>query len=146
MRVVMSGMALTSECNHEPFLFRLMSDPKFSKLVLYSIDTGIDYNHSSLGGGFGKGFKVNGGFDFVGDAFTGKDILVNWIPALMNYHLGSDTSRPVPDSDPRDTCNGKHIRILFFIHEDISRVVRPWDYGSGTIGLFCHFHGTHEIC
>ena len=76
MRVVMSGMALTSECNHEPFLFRLMSDPKFSKLVLYSIDTGIDYNHSSLGGGFGKGFKVNGGFDFVGDAFTGKDILL----------------------------------------------------------------------
>lgn len=76
MRVVMSGMALTSECNHEPFLFRLMSDPKFSKLVLYSIDTGIDYNHSSLGGGFGKGFKVNEGFDFVGDAFTGKDILL----------------------------------------------------------------------
>jgi subtilisin family serine protease len=29
------------------------------------IDTGIDYNHSALGGGFGKSFKVVGGYDFV---------------------------------------------------------------------------------
>jgi hypothetical protein len=43
-------------------------------MVLHSIDTGIDYTHPSLGGGFGQGFKVNGGFDFVGDAFNGKDI------------------------------------------------------------------------
>ena len=37
-----------------------------------SIDTGIDYKHPSLGGGFGQGFLVAGGYDFVGDAFTGK--------------------------------------------------------------------------
>jgi subtilisin family serine protease len=29
------------------------------------IDTGIDYNHPALGGGFGPGFKVAGGWDFV---------------------------------------------------------------------------------
>jgi subtilisin family serine protease len=29
------------------------------------IDTGIDYNHPDLGGGFGKGHKVVGGYDFV---------------------------------------------------------------------------------
>lgn len=29
------------------------------------IDTGIDYNHPDLGGGFGEGFKVAGGYDFV---------------------------------------------------------------------------------
>jgi hypothetical protein len=29
------------------------------------IDTGIDYTHPLLGGGFGPGFKVVGGFDFV---------------------------------------------------------------------------------
>jgi len=29
------------------------------------IDTGIDYLHSALGGGFGEGFKVAGGYDFV---------------------------------------------------------------------------------
>ncbi|HTY57349.1 MAG TPA: S8 family serine peptidase [Bacteroidota bacterium] len=29
------------------------------------IDTGIDYMHPALGGGFGAGFKVAGGYDFV---------------------------------------------------------------------------------
>lgn len=29
------------------------------------IDTGIDYMHEALGGGFGAGFKVAGGYDFV---------------------------------------------------------------------------------
>lgn len=29
------------------------------------LDTGIDYLHPALGGGFGKGFKVAGGYDFV---------------------------------------------------------------------------------
>ena len=46
-----------------------------------SIDTGIDYTNPTLGGGFGPGFKVAGGYDLVGD----------------NYD-GSNT--PVPDSDP----------------------------------------------
>lgn len=31
------------------------------------IDTGTDYRHPALGGGFGKGFKVEGGRDIVGD-------------------------------------------------------------------------------
>jgi subtilisin family serine protease len=31
------------------------------------IDTGIDYAHPALGGGFGSGFKVVGGYDFVDD-------------------------------------------------------------------------------
>jgi subtilisin family serine protease len=31
------------------------------------IDTGIDYTHPALGGGFGPGFKVVGGYDFVND-------------------------------------------------------------------------------
>lgn len=29
------------------------------------IDTGIDYNHPDLGGGFGVGYRVKGGYDFV---------------------------------------------------------------------------------
>ncbi|MEM8875266.1 MAG: S8 family serine peptidase [Planctomycetota bacterium] len=29
------------------------------------IDTGIDYTHPALGGGFGEGFKVVGGYDFL---------------------------------------------------------------------------------
>lgn len=31
------------------------------------IDTGIDYTHPALGGGFGDGFKVEGGYDFVNE-------------------------------------------------------------------------------
>ena len=34
--------------------------------VLSSVDSGIDYNHPALGGGFGPGFKVAGGYDFTG--------------------------------------------------------------------------------
>ncbi|TDL26098.1 subtilisin-like protease [Rickenella mellea] len=51
------------------------------------IDTGVDYTHPSLGGGFGPGHKIAGGFDFVGDAYDG-------------------TNTPVPDPDPLDQCNG----------------------------------------
>ena len=36
-------------------------------IVAAVIDTGIDYNHPALGGGFGPGFKVVGGYDFVDD-------------------------------------------------------------------------------
>ncbi|KAJ4326673.1 hypothetical protein N0V84_002899 [Fusarium piperis] len=31
------------------------------------VDTGVDYTHPDLGGGFGPGFKVAGGHDFAGD-------------------------------------------------------------------------------
>jgi len=42
----------------------------------YSIDTGIDYTHPSLGGAIGPGHKVIGGFDFVGDAFDGVHFII----------------------------------------------------------------------
>ncbi|KAI0645827.1 subtilisin-like protease [Trametes meyenii] len=51
------------------------------------IDTGIDFTNPFLGGGFGPGFKVIGGFDFVGDNFTGANT-------------------PEPDDNPLDQCNG----------------------------------------
>lgn len=38
-----------------------------------------------MGGGFGKGFKVIKGYDFVGDDYTGLNT-------------------PKPDSDPLDNC------------------------------------------
>lgn len=34
------------------------------------IDTGVDYRHPALGGGFGPGFKVAGGYSFVNDNGT----------------------------------------------------------------------------
>lgn len=36
-------------------------------VIVAVIDTGIDYTHPALGGGFGPGFKVIGGHDFVND-------------------------------------------------------------------------------
>ncbi|OHE91370.1 subtilase [Colletotrichum orchidophilum] len=32
------------------------------------VDAGVDYTHPALGGGFGEGFKVMGGYDLVGDS------------------------------------------------------------------------------
>ncbi|KAJ3025640.1 UNVERIFIED_CONTAM: hypothetical protein HDU68_006924 [Siphonaria sp. JEL0065] len=60
------------------------------------IDTGVHWKHPALGGGFGPGFKVAKGWDFVGDKYT-----------------GSAGSKGVPDSDPDDNCNesahGTHV-------------------------------------
>ncbi len=52
------------------------------------IDTGIDYHHPDLGGGFGPGYRVFTGWDFVGD---------NW--------LGWQDD-PVPDPEPYEGCWG----------------------------------------
>lgn len=66
------------------------------------IDSGIDYRHPALGGGFGPGFKVAGGYDLVGDNYSG-------------------TNTPVPDDDPLTVCleggHGSHVagRISNFI-------------------------------
>ncbi|KAL9477642.1 hypothetical protein ACSS6W_007483 [Trichoderma asperelloides] len=58
------------------------------------IDTGVDYLHPSLGGGFGPGYKVSFGYDFVGDNYTGFNT-------------------PVPDNDPLASCatggHGTHV-------------------------------------
>ncbi|KAJ7646960.1 subtilisin-like protease [Roridomyces roridus] len=60
------------------------------------LDTGTDYTHPFLGGGFGHGFKVAGGHDFVGDDYTGSN-------------------DPVPDSDPLDQCNGHGTHVAGII-------------------------------
>ncbi|KAJ3095598.1 hypothetical protein HDU97_006769 [Phlyctochytrium planicorne] len=73
------------------------------------IDSGIDYNHEALGGGFGPGYKVAFGYDLVGD----------------NY---SSTNRnPVPDPDPLDSCSeeshGTHVSGI--IGADATNLAKP---------------------
>ncbi|KAJ3026728.1 UNVERIFIED_CONTAM: hypothetical protein HDU68_005154, partial [Siphonaria sp. JEL0065] len=53
------------------------------------IDSGVYYLHPSLGGGFGPGFRVSKGHDFVGDAYGAGGKYV-----------------PIPDADPIDNCSG----------------------------------------
>ncbi|KAJ7282906.1 subtilisin-like protease [Mycena rebaudengoi] len=60
------------------------------------LDTGIDYTHPDLGAGFGKGFKVAGGFDLVGDDYDGSN-------------------EPVPDNDPLDQCAGHGTHVAGII-------------------------------
>ena len=57
------------------------------------MDTGIDYDHPDLGGGFGPGFRVVTGWDFVGDDYNAD-------PGSAFYQ-----PFPHPDADP-DDCNG----------------------------------------
>ncbi|KAH7328022.1 peptidase S8/S53 domain-containing protein [Stachybotrys elegans] len=37
-------------------------------IVVAIVDSGVDYNHPALGGGFGPGFKVEGGWDLLHDS------------------------------------------------------------------------------
>jgi subtilisin family serine protease len=64
------------------------------------MDTGIDYHHPDLGGGFGPGRRVVTGFDFVGDRYDGG---------------GSGGALiPHPDNDP-DDCNGHGTHVAGII-------------------------------
>ncbi|EXJ85334.1 hypothetical protein A1O1_05698 [Capronia coronata CBS 617.96] len=55
-------------------------------VIVAIVDSGVDYTHPSLGGGFGPGYKIDKGYDLVGDEY--------------------DVGLPyVPDDDPFD-CHG----------------------------------------
>ncbi len=60
------------------------------------MDTGIDYHHPDLGGGFGPGYKVAFGYDFVGDDFNADPTHPGYNPV------------PVPDPDPDDCAIAGH--------------------------------------
>ncbi|CAO3613686.1 unnamed protein product [Cunninghamella blakesleeana] len=49
-------------------------------IVVGIIDSGIDYNHPALGGGFGKGYKVAYGEDLVGDLYGSTSPIPIYIP------------------------------------------------------------------
>lgn len=53
----------------------------------------MDYTHPALGGGFGEGYKVVAGYDFVGNHWNSSD----------------PHSKPEPKNDPLDNC-GKNYK------------------------------------
>lgn len=60
------------------------------------VDTGIDYMHPDLGGGFGPGHLVSYGTDLVGDDYNGENT-------------------PKPDDDPMDECEGHGTHVAGII-------------------------------
>ncbi|KAF3940882.1 Cucumisin [Dactylella cylindrospora] len=77
------------------------------------VDTGIDYNHPSLGGKFGPGNKVAFGTDLVGDAYTGSN-------------------SPVPDDDPYDCAgHGTHVAgIIAAVDKDFTGTAPDVELGA----------------
>ncbi|KAK4065071.1 uncharacterized protein Triagg1_8707 [Trichoderma aggressivum f. europaeum] len=76
------------------------------------IDSGVDYRHPALGGGFGPGYKIAFGYDFVGDDYDG-------------------TNSPMPSPDPLATCpsggHGTHTLGILAMED-------PDDVGFGVVG------------
>ncbi|KAH8882151.1 putative minor extracellular protease vpr [Thozetella sp. PMI_491] len=91
------------------------------------VDTGVQYTHPALGGGFGPGFKVAGGYDLVGNDF--------W-PSL---------GEKAPDNDPIDQLgHGTHVSGIIAGKSDtvqngtdeetlIDAFIRAYDDGADII-------------
>lgn len=60
------------------------------------IDTGVDYYHPALGGCFGEGCLISGGYDLAGHSYDG-------------------TSAPKPGPDPYDDCEGHGTHVAGII-------------------------------
>jgi minor extracellular serine protease Vpr len=90
------------------------------------MDTGIDYDHPDLGGGFGPGYRVAYGWDFVGDDFNGDNT-------------------PVPDADP-DDCNGHgtHVAGIIGANGNVTGVAPDVTFGAYRV-FGCEGYTTDDI-
>ncbi|KAI5917669.1 subtilase [Camillea tinctor] len=96
-------------------------------VVVGVVDSGTLYTHPALGGGFGPGFKVAGGYDFAGDGY--------W-PA--------DGSAKVPDDDPRDNIgHGTHVSGIVAGKSDNWTGVAP-EATINSYKVFSQVDGTDE--
>jgi len=90
------------------------------------MDSGIDYDHPDLGGGFGPGFRVATGWDFVGDAFNGDNT-------------------PVPDPDPDDCMgHGTHVAGIIGANGGVVGVAPGVTFGAYRV-FGCAGHTQSDI-
>ncbi|KAF5518304.1 Minor extracellular protease vpr [Colletotrichum aenigma] len=89
------------------------------------IDSGVDYRHPALGGGFGSGFKVSGGYDLVGEDYDGSN-------------------EKVPDDDPLDSLgHGTHVAGIIAGKSEFYAGVAP-EAEILAFKVFGAFEGTDE--
>lgn len=83
------------------------------------IDTGIDYHHPDLGGGFGPGRRVYTGYDFVGKYFNADPTAASYNPV------------PHPDNDPDDEAgHGTHVSGIVGANGAIKGVAPDVRFGA----------------
>ncbi|KAF9876569.1 serine endopeptidase [Colletotrichum karsti] len=89
------------------------------------IDSGVDYRHPALGGGFGPGFKVSGGYDLVGEEYD-------------------ESNEKVPDEDPLDALgHGTHVAGIVAGKSEFYAGVAP-EAEILAFKVFGAFEGTDE--
>ena len=81
---------------------------QFHTKTLSGIDSHADYMHPNLGGGFGPGFKIEKGYDFIGMC-RADSIYTRW---QTQRYAGDDY---LGDPDPRDTCDGHGTHVAGII-------------------------------
>ncbi|KAK2746505.1 hypothetical protein FQN57_003131 [Myotisia sp. PD_48] len=92
------------------------------------LDTGVDYKHSDLGGGFGEGYKVAKGYDFVGD---------------------NGVTNPKPDNDPYESCGMHGTYIAGIIGANTGTVNFTGVAPGATLGMYrifdCMLYTSEDI-
>lgn len=83
------------------------------------IDTGVDYDHPDLGGGFGPGYRVAVGYDLVGDAFNADS-------SSPAYNIET-----MPDPDPDDgNGHGTHVAGIIGANGEVTGVAPEVTFGA----------------
>ena len=85
--------------------------------IVAVIDTGVDWTHPALGGGYGEGFKIEGGYDFVGDGTL--------FESSENLHSAEQRVDfdPSEDNDPYDEWEGHGTHVTGIIAGESERYV-----------------------